>query len=260
MLFMVLSLLRKFFRHKPASDNADVDYTAIEKIIKYTFKDSGNLAQAFRHRSYLIIRHEPAHRSNERLEFLGDAVLDLVVTEFLYSELNTESEGVLSKIKSVLVSRKVLAQIMAGMELGEFLLLNRGEEQTGGRQRLSNLANLYESILGAIYLDGGLKPARNFILRTLLDDYDSYVSDENHLNYKSLLLEYAQGRGIGIPKYLMVKESGPDHEKIFEIEVSLADSGSAIGSGKSKKIAEQNSAQNLLRQIAPEIIDNSVQT
>ena len=256
----MLKFLQKILHKKPATDSVEINLKAIEKNIGYKFSNRNILAQAFRHRSYLIIRREPAHRSNERLEFLGDAVLDLVVTEFLYNEMNTESEGVLSKMKSVLVSRKVLAQIVSGMKLGEHLLLNRGEEQTGGRKRLSNLANLYESVLGAVYLDGGLKSARIFIQQTLLNDYDTYVSDEDHLNYKSMLLEYAQARGMASPKYLLIRESGPDHEKIFEIEVILPGSGSAMGSGRSKKIAEQDSAQNLLREIAPEIIDNSVQS
>ena len=255
---MLIDLLRKIFSKNQTVNDAEIDYNSIQKIVKYRFNNRQYLSEAFKHRSYLIINREPAYNSNERLEFLGDAVLDLVVTEFLFSRFPQDSEGILSKIKSVLVSRKVLAQIISELKLGDYLLLNRGEEQTGGRSRFSNLANLYESILGAIYLDGGLKSARKFILYTLLDNYDKYTSDEDHLNYKSLLLEYAQKNGLGNPKYLLICESGPDHDKEFEIDVSLPGADNANGKGKSKKVAEQNSARNLLQKIAPEIIEKSI--
>jgi ribonuclease-3 len=146
------------------------------------------------------------------------------------------------------------------MDLGSYLLMNRGEARTGGRNRASNLANLYESILGALYLDGGLAVAESFISRTLLVRYDSIISDRKHLNYKSMLLEYAQSRGLGTPIYKLKSESGPDHEKVFEIDVFLAGIGHARGEGNSKKIAEQNSARQLLKIAAPEIIENSLQS
>jgi ribonuclease-3 len=256
---MLRNFFRKSFPFKKLPVSGQINFKAIEKIIRYKFHDKNYLSAAFKHKSYLIIHREPSHKSNERLEFLGDAVLDLVVTEFLFRELPHESEGVLSKIKSVLVSRKVLAQIISDMDLGRYLLMNRGEEQTGGRNRMSNMANLYESILGAIYMDGRLKAAEKFISFTLLDSYDTFISDQDHINYKSLLLEYAQSEGLGIPRYILLKESGPDHEKHFEIEVSLADEHSATGKGKSKKIAEQNSARNLLEIIAPEHIEKLTQ-
>jgi len=255
---MLLDFLRKIFVKNQTANNAEIDHKSIEKIIKYRFNNRRYLSEAFKHRSFLIINREPAYNSNERLEFLGDAVLDLVVTEFLFSRYPQDSEGILSKIKSVLVSRKVLAQIISELKLGDYLLLNRGEEQTGGRSRFSNLANLYESILGAIYLDGGLKSAQKFILSTLLLNYDKYTNNEDHLNYKSLLLEYAQKKGLGNPKYLLINESGPDHDKEFEIDVSLPGADNANGKGKSKKVAEQNSARNLLQKIAPEIIEKSI--
>jgi ribonuclease-3 len=256
---MLRNLLRKTIPFRKNPTGGHIDYKSIEKVLRYKFRNRKYLAEAFKHKSFLIIHREPAYQSNERLEFLGDAVLDLVVTEFLFKELPHESEGVLSKIKSVLVSRKVLAQIISDMDLGKYILMNRGEEQTGGRNRLSNLANLYESILGAIYMDGKLKSAEKFISFTLLDSYDSFITDQDHINYKSLLLEYAQSEGHGIPRYNLSHESGPDHEKHFEIEVSLNDTAAATGTGKSKKIAEQNSARNLLEKIAPELIENITQ-
>ena len=125
---------------------------------------------------------------------------------------------------------------------------------------MSNLANLYESILGAIYMDRGLRYAKKFIFTTLLDNYDKFITDEDHINYKSLLLEYAQSKGLGNPQYNLSGESGPDHEKHFNIDVSLDGIATASGSGKSKKNAEQQSARNLLEIIAPEIIENSTST
>jgi ribonuclease-3 len=257
---MSFEFLRKAFLKKKSTSRNDIDFKAVEKVVGHKFRDRNFLFEAFKHRSYLIVNREPAYMSNERLEFLGDAVLDLVVTQFLFHKFPHESEGLLSKIKSVLVSRKVLAQIISDMQMGQYLLMNRGEEQTGGRSRTSNLANLYESILGGLYLDGGLDAADKFISRTLLSKYENIISDQKHLNYKSILLEYAQSKGMGTPQYNLNKESGPDHEKIFEIEVNLNGIGSAQGTGKSKKIAEQNSARNLLKIVAPQLIENSLQS
>ena len=232
--------------------SAELDFQSVESIIKYRFSDHSLLLKAFTHRSYLSVSGGAAHDANERLEFLGDAVLDLVVTEFLYTRLPTTSEGTLSKMKSILVSRKVLAGIIAGLDLGQFLLVNHGEAKTGGRKRPSNLANLYETILGAIYLDGGLSNARSFIVRTLLSAYQQILNDRDFINYKSILLELAQGRGDGTPVYTLVEESGPDHEKKFVMDVQLGTNESAQASGNSKKLAEQKAAYRLLKKIAPQ--------
>jgi len=238
------------------NQNTDLQITEIEKKIGYKFKNKNILIKAFKHRSYLSISNEPGWESNERLEFLGDAVLELVVTEMLYGQMPEKLEGDLSKFKSILVSRKVLAEIVSEMGLGKYLLLNRGEEKAGGRERSSNLSNLYESIIGAIYIDAGYNPSRKFINKTLLKKYDNVLVHEKYTNFKSILLEYSQSKGLGNPNYKLLKESGPDHNKKFKITVSIDNRHSAGGMGASKKKAEQIAAQNLLKIIAPHLINN----
>ena len=241
---ITLFFKRKRYKH--------LDIQAIEKILQYKFRDRDLLLTAFKHSSYLPVTKEKYHKSNERLEFLGDAVLDLVVTEFLYTSMPKTSEGELSKIKSVLVSRNVLAEVVASLELGYHLMVNRGEEKTGGKSRPSNLANLYEAVLGAVYLDGGLKKAELFIEHTLLSRHEKLLNHQDFINYKSILLEHIQSLGPGSPNYILVNESGPDHEKKFIMNVCVGDGHEARGEGRTKKIAEQEAARNLLKKIAPE--------
>jgi ribonuclease-3 len=247
----------KILRRLRSRKSAPVNLPRVEKILGYRFSHPELLVQALTHQSYLAGSENSACCSNERLEFLGDAVLELIVTQFLYHKYPDTREGDLSKSKSILVSRRVLARIVSALDLGQFLLMNRGEEQTGGRTRASNLANLYESVLGAIYLDGGLKPARRFIETTMLGISDRIISDERNINYKSVLLEYAQAKKIGAPHYRMIEDQGPDHEKTFTIEVNLGSGHAATGSGRSKKLAEQEAAQELIRRIAPHLLENN---
>ena len=233
-----------------------LDIQVIEDILQYKFRNKDLLLTAFKHSSYLPISKEKYHKSNERLEFLGDAVLDLVVTEFLYISMPKRSEGELSKIKSILVSRSVLAEVVASLKLGNHLIVNRGEEKTGGKRRPSNLANLYEAILGAVYLDGGLKKARSFIEHTLLSRQERLINHQNFINYKSILLEYIQSLGPGSPSYELLKESGPDHEKKFVMNVCVGEGQEAQGEGRTKKLAEQAAARSLILKIAPELISS----
>ena len=228
-MFTKVRLLKKLFSR--FTHNLPVDYKQIEEVIQYTFKDKNYITTCFKHRSYLTITGEPSWFSNERLEFLGDAVLDLAVTEFLYSKFPEYREGELSKMKSVLVSRTVLAEIILKMRLGEYLLLNRGEEKTGGRTRTSNLSNLFEAIVGAVYLDGGYFNALEFIRHSLLDGHEALLCRKKFTNYKSILLEYTQGRGLGVPKYKVMREEGPDHEKEFLVEARIMPNHQASGKG-----------------------------
>lgn len=238
----------------PKLRKSEFDFSEIEKILDYSFKNKSLLRQSLKHSSYLSITKESYLHSNERLEFLGDAVLELAVTDYLYGHFPDYNEGKLSKVKSVLVSRKVLAEIVIRKELGKFLFLDHGEEKTGGKTRISNMANLYEALIGAIYLDSGLAQTVRFIDRTLLSRYRTILNDENFINYKSILLEYIQGRKEGVPVYHLVESIGPDHDKHFIMQVSIPGGPSAQGEGKSKKIAEQKSAKSLLSKIAPELI------
>jgi ribonuclease-3 len=213
------------------------------------FSDSSLIATALKHRSYLNMTNEPRINSNERLEFLGDAVLDLVVTHFLYSKFPHKTEGQLSKVKSVLVSKPVLADIAVDMSLGELVMMNRGEEKSGGRQRKSILADAFEAIIGAIFLDAGLAEAEQFIQKYLLSDYRKILRRGLYKNYKSMLLEYSQSNGEGLPDYRIVRELGPDHAKEFAVEVWVGQEKLGEGTGKSKKIAEQEAARQAVKKL-----------
>jgi ribonuclease-3 len=213
------------------------------------FSDHFLLSTALKHRSYLNLTNEARIFSNERLEFLGDAVLDLVVTHFLYSKFPNKTEGHLSKVKSVLVSKPVLADVAVEIILGDFVLMNRGEEKTGGRQRKSILADAFEAIIGAIYLDMGLEEASKFIHKYLLSGYKSILRKSLYRNYKSILLEYAQSNGQGLPEYRVMKELGPDHAKEFVIAVFIGREKLGEGVGKSKKIAEQEAAKQAVERL-----------
>lgn len=214
-----------------------------EQKIAYIFKNKQLLLSALKHRSYLAISNEERFMSNERMEFLGDAVLDLVTTEYLYAKYPTKSEGELSKMKSILVSRKVLARAAEKLDLGNFVLINYGEEKSGGRKRQSILANTFESVLGAIYLDAGYERAEQYVIDYMLNESRKYLNHISLQNYKSNLLEYAQSKGWGIPEYHILSEEGPDHEKEFTIGVSVAGKHISSGKGPSKKRAEQSAAR-----------------
>lgn len=222
---------------------------AFQNKYNICFTDYSIIATALKHRSYLNLTNEPRISSNERLEFLGDAVLDLVVTHFLYKKFPQKAEGQLSKVKSVLVSKPVLADIAVNMSLGDLVMMNRGEEKTGGRQRKSILADAFEAIIGAIYLDLGLGEAEKFIHSYLLSDYRKILRKGLYKNYKSILLEYGQSNGGGLPEYRIVHELGPDHAKEFVVEVWIGAEKFGEGKGKSKKIAEQEAAKQAVKKL-----------
>lgn len=226
-----------------------LDIKAVERVIGYGFRDKQLLLKAFKHRSYLSLTQEQDYESNERLEFLGDAVLDIIITEHLFHHFEKEREGALSQKKSILVSRQVLGRLAEDIGLGKFILINKGEEKTGGRTRLSNLANLFEAILGAIYLDGGISPVKKFVDSFLIGRRDEFLETKLYTNYKSILLEYSQAQGWGAPHYRTVKESGPDHQKNFVVMVNVNQKVTAKGAGSNKKKAEQRAAHNALRKI-----------
>ncbi len=247
---MIKSIFKKI--GYPKTDYATevpFDREAIETILNYSFRDIRKLMHALKHRSFLSVTNEENSASNERLELLGDAVLELIATEDLYHAYPREDEGTLTKMRAVLVSRRVLGTIAAELGLGKFLLLNKGEEKTGGRMRPSNLANLYEAILGAMYLDGGYAPARQFVQDTLLKGKETWLAKESYFNYKSDLLEFSQARGWGPPLYKVEEATGPDHNKSFRMAVEIPQHGTAYGEGKSKKKAEQNAAKALLEKL-----------
>ena len=255
-----MKLLNKIFAKKLliSDDQTDDRLSNEEKFIvtkfqekfQIIFRDPFLLITAFKHRSYLNITNEDRIASNERLEFLGDAVLDLVVTQYLYKKFPKRTEGQLSKLKSILVSKPVLAEIATNLSFGDMILINKGEEKTGGRQRQSILSDTFEAVIGAIYLDKDLDAAQSFIQGYLIRHFKSIIQRELFKNYKSILLEYAQSKHGQLPEYKVLEEYGPDHDKRFVVGVFLNEDIIGKGSGKSKKNAEQEAAKMALQKLS----------
>jgi len=221
----------------------------IERRLGYRFRDPAQLAQALKHRSWVYSHDGEGIDSNERLEYLGDAVLDVVVADFLYQRHEDLREGDLTQMKSVAVSRAVLARRARSIDLGRHVLLSPEEREAGGADQDSILSDAFEAVIGSIYLDGGLEPARRFIEAVVLHDIDELGRREDFINFKSKLLEHVQGIGAGHPKYLVQEEQGPDHEKIFSVAVSVTGETLGSGQGRSKKEAQQMAARDALQKL-----------
>jgi ribonuclease-3 len=221
----------------------------LEQKCGYHFRDPNWMRLALVHRSFLNGAGSNKRESNERLEFLGDAILGLLVTEHLFHLYSNKSEGVLTKYKSVIVSRKTLARRAQKLGLGKYLYLGQGEDRSGGRERESILSDAFEALLGAIYVDGGYGAVKSFLVNHLFPDLAGILKKELHRNYKSQLLEYSQARGLGLPRYEIQLASGPEHDKSFEVGVRIGGEILGVGRGKSKKKAEQDAAQKALERI-----------
>ncbi len=215
-----------------------------EKKIGYTFENPLLLETAFTHSSYVNEgKHE--RENNERLEFLGDSVLSVLVAEHLYRSFPKKTEGELTKLRASLVCDHSLAEFAKRISLGDQLVMGKGEANSGGRTRLSNLEDAFEALVGAIYLDGGLEQARRFVLSFLPKKID-LAQSERLQDYKTQLQEIIQQNPEEKLRYVLVGESGPDHDKRFSVEVCLNSNVIGRGSGKSKKQAEQNAAKQAL--------------
>ena len=211
----------------------------LEEKIGYTFRDPALLQTAMMHSSYTNENHIPKHRCNERLEFLGDAVLELVSSEFLFRKSPKMPEGRLTRLRASMVCESSLAMCAADIGLGEYLYLGKGEEATGGRQRDSVTSDAMEALIGAVYLDGGFTNAKEFIHRFVLTDLE-----DKQLFYdsKTILQEIVQAGGNGRISYRLTGEEGPDHDKSFCVEVKIGDAVFGSGKGRTKKAAEQQAA------------------
>jgi ribonuclease-3 len=221
----------------------------LEKRLGYQFRKRELLVHALKHRSFVYANQGRGLESNERLEFLGDAVLDLVVAESLFRRFPDQREGELTQMKSVAVSRAVLARKAGELGLEEFVLLSQEERQSSGGRQPSILSDAFEAVIGAIYLDGGLDPSRGFIERVVLQGLGEVIADEEHTNFKSKLLEHTQGLGAGHPKYQVFSEEGPEHCKVFSVEVSVTGRLMGQGRGFSKKEAQQMAAKDALQRL-----------
>jgi len=223
--------------------------TQLQKLIAYHFKNPQLLTEALTHSSYANeIKHKKvAH--NERLEFLGDSVLSIVISDYIFHKYKQLPEGELTKVRANVVCESSLAIRGKEMNLGDFLTLGRGEELSGGRQRVSILADAFEALIGALYLDGGLEVAKSFILTNLEGMVESASQGNLFNDFKTHLQELIQSRSAERITYRVVTEKGPDHDKLFEIEVALGGQVLGAGTGKSKKEAEQRAAQEAVEKI-----------
>jgi len=221
----------------------------IEQRIGITLKNKDLLTQAFMHRSFVVENRMGDLASNERLEFLGDAVLELVVSDYIYRKFETQPEGVLTQWRSIIVNTKTLAEACKELGLGQYIFLSRGEKASGGAEKERILANILEALIGAAYIDSGYEQAEKFITSAILNRAAALLTTSQDYNPKGILQEKAQATKRVTPEYQVIEESGPDHQKIFRCAVFLDKQKLAEGSGKSKKEAEEDAARNALKKL-----------
>lgn len=228
--------------------------TQLEEEISYFFRDRELLRRALTHRSFANEQPEPRPQHNEALEFLGDAVLEFIVSSWLLELFPSLSEGTLSKIRAYMVSAVNLQKQAAKLQLGNYLLLNRGEEKTGGRNKTAMQVDAYEALIAAIYLDRGIEAAKEFVRREFvitLDDIDPL--NLTHTDYKTALQEKLQSLGLPTPQYAIVESLGPDHNRVFQIELRVNGHGFATGEGTTIKAAHQAAARSALDHLDAEL-------
>jgi ribonuclease-3 len=223
------------------------DLTALQKTLGISFNEPSLLEQALVHSSY--VNENPAATSNERLEFLGDAVLGLIIAEELYQRLPQSSEGEMTELRSWLVRGDALSRMARAISLGNYLYLGKGEEASDGRLKPANLAGALEAVIASIFLDQGYSVVRAFILRLVDKELKKVLSQGIKANYKSQLQELIQARQQQTPSYQVIEATGPDHDRKFTIEVKIGNTVLGRGSGKSKKSAEEEAARSALSQL-----------
>ncbi len=230
-------------------------YENVEKSLGYKFKNIHLLENAFMHTSYVNEKKMDKNKSNEKLEFLGDAVLDLIISTYLYNKYTELNEGQLSKFRANVVCEDAFSLMSKKLSLGDSLMLGKGEMLNNGMFRNSILADLFEAVIGAIYLDCGFSRTEEVVLELMKDNIDIYKLTFEKSDYKTLLQEkvqsrkYHKGEMPKAPVYKVIKEEGPAHNKIFTVELCICDEAVSIGVGKSKKEAEQNSAKTYIEKI-----------
>lgn len=223
------------------------DFDSLEKELGVSFKNKDLLVEALTHRSYLN-ENKKIKNSNERLEFLGDSVLSLIISTEIFIRKQDLPEGELTSLRSALVRTKTLADLAKNLKLGDYLLMSKGEEKSGGRENTSLLADTFEAILGAVYLDCGLGKVRVILGKMLFDQIDEFSNPKAIFDYKSKYQEVVQDKNKISPVYKVIDEVGPDHNKIFTVGVYWVDILQAQGKGKSKQEAEQMAARVALQQ------------
>jgi ribonuclease-3 len=227
--------------------NKKIQFSDFEKKIKVTFKDKNLLKQAFTHRSFINENPGANLSHNERLEFLGDAVLELIVTDFLYKKYPQYAEGELTALRSALVNAIIISEIAGDIGMNDYLLLSKGEAKDNGKARQYILANTYEALVGAMYLDAGYEVTNKFIAKTILPKTSEIVNKKLWRDAKSLVQEKAQEFVLVTPAYKVLNQSGPDHDKHFTVGIYFGPNLIAEGKGKSKQEAEQKAAEAALK-------------
>lgn len=220
----------------------DINFSRFEEKAGVVWKDKNLLRQAFTHRSYINENRNSKLEHNERLEFLGDAVLELIVTDFLYKTYPAKPEGELTTYRSALVNAITLSEVAQNLTMNDFLLLSKGEAKDNGRARQYILANTFEAVIGAMYLDQGYEVAKSFIERNIFVFADKMIARGNLVDAKSTFQEKAQEKEGLTPSYKLIRDSGPDHDKSFTVGVYIGKEQVSTGDGKSKQEAEQNAA------------------
>jgi ribonuclease-3 len=257
LLKTAVSRLRAWWlSHSTGPGKADPSLDRLQELLGYRFRDISLLRLALTHKSVIGGEDPKGILSNERLEFLGDAVLNCLVTEHLYRNYPTHAEGQMSKMKSLVVSRKIIGEVASHIDLGSYLTLGASEKKSGGQKRKSIISNAFEAVLGAMYLDRGLESVRRILSRMLFCRIEEFLSDERNINYKSIILEMAQRDGFGVPRYSVLSTSGPEHAKRFVVGVKVGGVMLGEGSGPNKKIAQQNAAQTAIGQYNKELLES----
>lgn len=223
----------------------------LEQKIEYVFQNKETLLRALTHRSFSHESPEKMIKDNETLEFLGDSILGFIISDLLFNNYsNRYTEGLMSKVKSYIISTEILSMKAREIDLGHYLLLGRGEEKTGGRNKRSLLANTFEALIAAIYLDGGLEETKNFVYRFFKQAMEDVVEKDFHFNdFKSLLQEKLQSMGEIPPDYGIILEEGPHHQKVFHVDIRIRNVAVACGTGTTKKEAEQDAARKAYEQL-----------
>jgi len=254
-----MNMLRRFFIRVctlfgfgTQTGTPPIDFPKLESVLHYSIRDKRIFSEALSHRSYLQVTGNDQSVSNERLEFLGDAVLNLIAAEYLFRRDITAEEGDLTKLRSRLVNRKALGIFAKEHRLMDFMLLSPNTLQIPGRGMETILADAFEAIIGAIYLDGGFLRAKKFVEMCFNESLEKGSVKLEDENFKSRLLELSQARGFGFPRYVIVREEGPDHDRTFTVEVILGTTTYGSGYGKNKKDAEQVAAEKTLQ-----LLDNN---
>lgn len=245
-------MLKKFFASKSIPPERKKELVAFCRRLSIKFNDLELLDLAFHHRSFSNENSQHRHYNNERLEFLGDSVLGMSTAAFLYEDMMENPEGDLARIKSMVVSEASLAPIALTLGIDKMLVLGKGEEMSGGRQKKAILADCVEAVIGAYYLDCGYEAAEKLVLSFIIPEIRKVQQDKGQKDYKTLLQEWFQKKYKAVPVYELVEKTGPDHDRTFRVSVHLKDKVYGPAEGKNKKGAEQNAARLAYEQVSKE--------